>query len=259
MSNPGRLACSVVILNCLTQVSYPSVPVVSMSQGPVQASLNAVQTYLQDLQYPPLYHRSLIVRQMLFPLGLVLSHDQFFDSPPDTTTLARSFLRFGRIDLYQGNRGFCIPVCIDHCTYIIIIYSLRLMEVAKDMIQESLPIKCLESVVLSLYLTAPLTEVQRFAVSFKSRCGELCYRHIVLGVHYSGFYGALGLSRREDLMFKPLQYKVIIIHFSSAFTSSFALLQSLYDLVHDFMQSYSNCEFDGHQALYVCAPKGNEI
>ena len=99
------------------------------------------------------------------------------------------------------------------------------MEVAKDMIQESLPIKCLESVILSLYLTSPLTEVQRFAVSFKSRCGELCYRHIVLGVHYSGCYGALGLSRREDLMFKPLQYKVSDNYtFSSAFTSSFVLL-----------------------------------
>ncbi len=50
------------------------------------------------------------------------------------------------------------------------------MEAAKEIIQESLPIKCLEAVTVALYLTAPLTAVQRFAISFKSRCGDMYYR-----------------------------------------------------------------------------------
>ena len=34
------------------------------------------------------------------------------------------------------------------------------------------------------------------------------FRHVVLGVHHASLYGALGLSRRQDLMYKPLEYKV---------------------------------------------------
>ncbi len=36
------------------------------------------------------------------------------------------------------------------------------------------------------------------------------YRHIVLAVHFNGCYGALGLSRRKNLMYKPLTFKVRI-------------------------------------------------
>ena len=35
-----------------------------------------------------------------------------------------------------------------------------------------------------------------------------CFRHVVLGVYHAGLFGALGLSRRQDLMYKPLEYKV---------------------------------------------------
>ena len=43
-----------------------------------------------------------------------------------------------------------------------------------------------------------------------SFCAALCgsHRHVVLGVHHNGKFGALGLSRRDDLMFKPLKFKV---------------------------------------------------
>ena len=82
------------------------------------------------------------------------------------------------------------------------------MESAKEIIKESLPIKCLEAVVLALYLTSPLSSVQRFAISFKSKFGELYYRHVVLGVHWNSLYGALGMSRRNTLMYKPLTYSV---------------------------------------------------
>lgn len=82
------------------------------------------------------------------------------------------------------------------------------MASAKEIIRESLPIKCLEAVVVSLYLTSPLTPVQRFAVGFKSKFHGLYYRHVVLGVHWNGSYGALGLSRRNSLMYKPLTFAV---------------------------------------------------
>ena len=82
------------------------------------------------------------------------------------------------------------------------------MESAKEMIAESLPIKCLEAVILSLYLTAPLTNIQRFTISFKSHFNGLYYRHVVLGISSNSSYGAIGMSRRKNLMYKPLEYKV---------------------------------------------------
>ena len=85
---------------------------------------------------------------------------------------------------------------------------IRLMENAKEIIAESLPIKCLEAVVLALYMTSTLTKTQRFSISFKSDFHGTSYRHVVLGVLSQSLYGALGMSRRRDLMFKPLQYKV---------------------------------------------------
>ena len=84
----------------------------------------------------------------------------------------------------------------------------RLMEIAKEMIQESLPIKCLEAVILSLYLTSPMLSTQRIAVGFKSRFDGMYFRHVVLVVQHGGLYGALGLSRRKDLMYKPLVFRV---------------------------------------------------
>lgn len=90
------------------------------------------------------------------------------------------------------------------------------------MIKEALPIKCLEAVVLAMYihyflpatlfkfryLTRKCVELQRFAISFKSIQGENKYSHIVLGVCCRGRFGAVGLSRRSNLMFKPLKYNV---------------------------------------------------
>ncbi|XP_064402854.1 tubulinyl-Tyr carboxypeptidase 2-like isoform X2 [Halichondria panicea] len=100
----------------------------------------------------------------------------------------------------------------------------RLMDCAREILRESLPIKCLEAVVLSLYLTSPLSSVQRFAIGFKSKFGGLYYRHIVLGIHWNSLYGALGMSRRDSLMYKPLSYT------------------SLGDLIIDFIESYREGE-----------------
>lgn len=58
------------------------------------------------------------------------------------------------------------------------------------------------------------------------------YRHIVLAVHHlpSGRYGALGLSRRSELMYKPLRFS------------------SLAELVGDFKAGYERW---WHQLLKV--------
>lgn len=62
--------------------------------------------------------------------------------------------------------------------------------------------------------------VERFPLSFQSQFSGNHFHHIVLGVHSGGRFGALGISRREDLMFKPLE------------------LRSLMDLVQDFEAAY---------------------
>ncbi|KAK2568673.1 Tubulinyl-Tyr carboxypeptidase 1 [Acropora cervicornis] len=97
-----------------------------------------------------------------------------------------------------------------------------LMETAREMIKESLPIKCLEAVVLGLYLTCGISDLHRFTISFKTNFNGRFYRHVVLGVHYYGKFGTLGLSRRNDLMFKSLKFK------------------NLFDLLEDFTVSYNN-------------------
>jgi hypothetical protein len=82
----------------------------------------------------------------------------------------------------------------------------ELSAVAQTIIREALPIKCLEAVLVGLYLTAPCPHLARFPISFKSRYRGRSYRHIVLGIHHNGVFGAIGLSRRTVLMDKPLQY-----------------------------------------------------
>ncbi len=58
------------------------------------------------------------------------------------------------------------------------------------MIQESLPIKCLEAVVLSLYITVPILSLQRFPIGFKSIHNGKCHRYVD---HY-GIYSAITVS-----------------------------------------------------------------
>ena len=99
----------------------------------------------------------------------------------------------------------------------------RLFDVAKDIIKYSLPIKCLEAVIVALYLTANITSLNRFTIRFKSQFSKKTHRHIVLGVYHNSNYGAVGLSRRNNLMYKPCSFK------------------SLSDLIHDFTKCYSEC------------------
>ncbi|KAG9347547.1 hypothetical protein JZ751_005115 [Albula glossodonta] len=97
---------------------------------------------------------------------------------------------------------------------------LQLMETAREMTRESLPIKCLEAVILGIYLTNGLTSVERFPISFKTQFSGNHFHHVVLGVYCNGRYGTLGMSRRADLMDKALTFR------------------TLSDLVFDFEDSY---------------------
>lgn len=101
-----------------------------------------------------------------------------------------------------------------------------LMVKAKEMTKEALPIKCLEAVILALYLTNGFDGVDRFPIGFKSVLEGQKHYHVVLGIRYNGRYGALGISRRHDLMDKPLSFK------------------SLHDLLDSYDQAYSRY---GHQ------------
>ncbi|KAK3609691.1 hypothetical protein CHS0354_017544 [Potamilus streckersoni] len=101
-----------------------------------------------------------------------------------------------------------------------------LMECAKDMIREALPIKCLEAVILGIYLTNGMIGVERFPVSFNSTFNGCVHRHVVLGIYYAGRYGAIGMSRRMDLMYKPIVFR------------------TLSELTVDFIRSYSKYQHD---------------
>jgi hypothetical protein len=59
------------------------------------------------------------------------------------------------------------------------------------MIEDSLPIKCLEAVILSIYLTNELSSVERFSIGFKTISNGNIHRHVVLGIycHNSSQFG----------------------------------------------------------------------
>ena len=56
-----------------------------------------------------------------------------------------------------------------------------------------------------------MAALDRFPVSFRTLFGGNEHRHVVLGVHFNGYYGAIGISRRGDLMYKPLTFRVRIL------------------------------------------------
>lgn len=103
---------------------------------------------------------------------------------------------------------------------------------AKKMIEDSLPIKCLEAVILSIYLTNEIgfhantyltNNLEKFTIGFKTTSMSNVHRHVVLGVycHVTGMFGSLGTSRRSDLGYKSLSFK------------------TLTDLLLDFIETYS--------------------
>ncbi|XP_041418473.1 tubulinyl-Tyr carboxypeptidase 2 isoform X2 [Xenopus laevis] len=70
------------------------------------------------------------------------------------------------------------------------------------------------------YLTNGQPSVERFPISFKTQFSGSFFHHVVLGIHCNGHYGTLGMSRRSDLMDKPLTFR------------------TLSELIFDFEESY---------------------
>eukprot|EP01064_Diplonema_japonicum_P020215 TRINITY_DN2934_c2_g1_i1.p1 TRINITY_DN2934_c2_g1~~TRINITY_DN2934_c2_g1_i1.p1 ORF type:complete len:403 (+),score=111.18 TRINITY_DN2934_c2_g1_i1:52-1209(+) len=107
----------------------------------------------------------------------------------------------------------------------------RILETAKEVVKESLPIRCLEATFLAVYLTQDLKWFDRCPLTFKTVFhGQTC-RHIVLAVKCEGKgWGALGLSRKDDLMYKKLKD------------------QTLPELVDDYREAYRR---HGHEVLAV--------
>ncbi|CAM9250639.1 unnamed protein product, partial [Choristocarpus tenellus] len=102
---------------------------------------------------------------------------------------------------------------------------------AKLIVREALPIQCVEAVFLGAYLTTDMKEVVRFPVCFKSMVDGQVFRHIILAVRSGNKWGALGISRRETLMYKDLRH------------TSFS------GLLEDFRLSYAR---NWHKLEHVC-------
>ena len=88
----------------------------------------------------------------------------------------------------------------------------RVMDTAKQIMRDGLPIKCVEAVFLGLHLTMGWKEIDRIPVSFKTQVGgKHVHRHIVLLVRcrQSGTFGALGISRRNELACADLEHPSI--------------------------------------------------
>lgn len=100
-----------------------------------------------------------------------------------------------------------------------------------------MPIQCAEAVYMAIYLSTIIPQVDRVPLSFKSRLvgQNTVFRHIVLAVRYQGKWGALGLSRRRNLMWKEITY------------------DSLYELVQDYKLSYESV-FHELLAVYLGLP-----
>jgi tubulinyl-Tyr carboxypeptidase len=101
---------------------------------------------------------------------------------------------------------------------------------SKQIIHIGLPIQCVEATFLGCYLTADCREVERVPLSFKSKFLGKIYRHIVLAVRVDGKWGALGISRRSNLMNKPMKF------------------DSLGDLAQEYKESY---KVNHHRLLTV--------
>ncbi|KAG8504430.1 Tubulinyl-Tyr carboxypeptidase 2, partial [Galemys pyrenaicus] len=176
----------------LAKPSIPQVPNYRLST-PIPDWLQAVQSYMKTLQYPS---------PKPLPSSLLLWEPRCSCSFPFTSAhrYNHTGTQFFEIRKMRPLSG--------------------LMETAKEMTREALPIKCLEAVILGIYLTNGQPSVERFPISFKTCFSGNHFHHVVLGIYCNGRYGSLGMSRRAELMDKPLTFR------------------TLSDLVFDFEDSY---------------------
>ena len=117
----------------------------------------------------------------------------------------------------------------------------RIARTAKEIIANPLPIKCIEAVFMGVYLTNDMKSAFRMPIAFRSNVEGHFFEHIVLGIRSStGKWGAIGLSRKDTLMYKPLTFK------------------SLGDLLNDYKKSYEECYHTLHY-VYLGLPFGRDM
>lgn len=115
----------------------------------------------------------------------------------------------------------------------------HILTTVHHMIACSLPIQCVEAVFMAAVLTSPYNkmnvngrrEMVRIPLSFKSSYHSNIHRHIVLAVMCEGKWGALGMSRRTCLMYKPLVFSslwALIEEFSEGYKSVGHILLTSY-------------------------------
>ena len=92
--------------------------------------------------------------------------------------------------------------------------------VSNELLQAALPIQCVEAVFLGCFLTAKIPSIDRIPLSFKSKMGSSIHRHIVLAIRFQNKWGAIGISRRENLMDKDFVFN------------------SLFELVNEYRECY---------------------
>jgi len=110
----------------------------------------------------------------------------------------------------------------------------RMAETAREIIRESLPIKCIEAVFLGFYFTLQMTDLLRIPIRFQScleQNGRFEFKHIVLAIRGPNMkWGCIGLSRKNSLMSRKLRF------------------DSLSSMLKDFQDSYEEL---GHEVQHV--------
>jgi tubulinyl-Tyr carboxypeptidase len=116
----------------------------------------------------------------------------------------------------------------------------QIMDTAKEIMDQSLPIKCLEATMLGMFLTRKL-DVWRFPLRFNTRLAGETFLHIVLAIKCkkTGKFGALGMSRRNTLAYKELKF------------------DTLADLVADYRHHYHEVAHTMRK-VYVGLPVGEK-
>ena len=118
----------------------------------------------------------------------------------------------------------------------------RICRTSKDILSQALPIKCIEAVFLGVYFTNDITGLTRIPIAFRSKVGDHFFEHIVLAIqnNTNRKWGAIGLSRKDTLMYKPLKF------------------DSLGALLTNYKESYEEC-FHKLYYVYVGLPFGRDM
>ncbi|KAK2960185.1 putative Vasohibin [Blattamonas nauphoetae] len=101
---------------------------------------------------------------------------------------------------------------------------------ANVMIHSRLPIQCLEAVFLAIYFLFDVPKLTAIPVGFKSIGPSKSHKHIVLFLKHKKKFGSIGLSRKDTLGTKPIEF------------SSFS------DVLYNFKKCYEDI---GHQLKCV--------